>query len=336
MKKSLSVLLTLVMILSVITLGGTTAYAQDSLVRVPSTIPGTDTPYNYVENVTIRIPGTEATFELSKVADFVKYKENYSLTSTKWDEIAEKYVTKTTNYYIPVYHFTFFEYDSKAITHQSGTWMFFFNGTTMGDIFEGTVDTNYTFGVPEYNENRFSWGYHAIITTENSCIATPENPSDDIVARVEFTFVNPNYWEFDNSFDDSHYGFNNWDSTMDISEFVLLNEKATLNITEPTQTTINYKDGIILKAEIENLPDDAKVKWSVDNDNFEVQESTDGLTLTAISNKSGTTIFTATLYSADGDILAEDTVELTSKAGFMQKLLGFFKGLFRLTKIYDK
>lgn len=336
MKKFLSILLALVMMLIIFTLGGTTAVAQDSLVRVPSTIPGTDTPYNYVENVTIKIPGTKATFELSKVADFVKYKENYSLTSTKWDEITEKYVTKTTNYNIPVYRFTFFEYDSKAITHQSGTWMFFFNGTTMGDMFEGTVDTNYTFGVPEYNENRFSWGYHAIITTENSCIATPENPSDDIVARVEFTFVNPNYWEFDNSFDDSHYGFNNWDSTMDISKFAHSNDYSPFVISKPSQTTINYKDGITLHADVNDFPDETEVEWSADNDNFKLKKSEDGKSLTVISNKSGTTVFTATLLDSNGNTLAEDTIELTSKAGFAQKFLGFFKSLFGLSKIYDK
>ena len=350
MKKFLSILLALVMMLSIFTLGGTTAVAQDKLVRIPSTIPRTDISYNYVENVTVKIPGTEVTFILTEVADFVLAKEEYSHRIYRPNDEGI-YIHEEYTYDIPVYHFTFFGTFSSVTVNQTGTWYYYVGGPHMGDIFSNySIEEGKILKTPSITEetsdedaryirNKFKFKYDTFITTDNECVSydtIPVPKQEKLVARVEFEFINPYCALYDDSFTESDYGFDSWDKTMDISEFALLNEKATLNITEPTQTTINYKDGIILKAEIENLPDDTKVKWSVDNDNFEVQESTDGSTLTAISNKSGTTIFTATLYNADGDILAEDTVELTSKAGFMQKFLGFFKGLFGLTKIYDK
>lgn len=342
MKKFLSVLLTLIMTLSVVTLGGTTTYAQDTLVRVPSTIPGTNTPYNYVENVTVKIPGTEATFELTKVADFVKYKENYSRTITRRDETTGEYVTKTINYNIPNYRFTFFKDDSEAIINQDGMWEMLQGNTTTGDMFEQSCTKGATFKIPamtteneEYIRNKFFWGYETIINSDNSFVVTPDVPSGSEVARVEFIFINPNYFGFDEYFDEDDYGFKNWDKTMDISDFVV-SDNATLNIAEPSQTTINYKDGIILNAEVENIPNGATIEWTADNDNFKLQESTDGTTLTVTSNKNGKTIFTATLYDANGNILSEDTVELTSKAGFLQKFVGFFKSLFGMTKIFNK
>ncbi len=45
--------------------------------------------------------------------------------------------------------------------------------------------------------------------------------------------------------------------------------------------------------------------------------------------------FTATLYSADGEVLATDTIEMKSKAGFFDKIGGFFRSLFGTTKIYE-
>ena len=56
--------------------------------------------------------------------------------------------------------------------------------------------------------------------------------------------------------------------------------------------------------------------------------------MTIVSNSNGSTVFTATLYSSSGAELDSVSVEMTSKAGFFDKIGGFFRGLFGTTKIY--
>ena len=46
------------------------------------------------------------------------------------------------------------------------------------------------------------------------------------------------------------------------------------------------------------------------------------------------TVFAATLYSAESEVLAKDTIERKSKAGFFDKISSFFRGIFGLTKNY--
>lgn len=320
MKKTLSVLLTLVMILSVITLGGTTTFAQDSLVRVPSTIPGTDTPYNYVENVTVKIPGTEVTFKMTGVAETV-------------------YKRLNSNFGFPEYFFLFYETNGSAIINQDGSWMaaslrdgYYGDGIAI-NYPNGKIFSHFNVFVEEEEIETKTVFFETNIFSNNSCeysndFAYGFNTSNNFpIAKTRFWFGNGT-WNFP-------YEWLQACDKIDISELTVQDD-ATVNITEPSQTTINYKDGIVLNAETENIPNGAKVEWSADNDNFKLKKSDDNNTLTVISNKTGTTVFTATLYDADNNVLTEDTVELNSKAGFAQKISGFFKVLFGLTKIYDK
>ena len=109
----------------------------------------------------------------------------------------------------------------------------------------------------------------------------------------------------------------------------------TFAIQEPSRTSIRNKDGIILHTDVqENTPAGSYVEWSWNNSNFDVEKNNDG-TLTIISENNGKTTFTATLYDVDGSILATETIEMTSKAGFFDKIGGFFRSLFGSTKIYD-
>ncbi|MBQ2972990.1 MAG: carbohydrate-binding domain-containing protein [Clostridia bacterium] len=117
---------------------------------------------------------------------------------------------------------------------------------------------------------------------------------------------------------------------------------ASLEIKTPSKTKINYKDGIVLYATAENLPADAKIEWIADNGNFVTSDDGNG-NLKAISNAKGDTIFTAKIKLADGTYAKDasgneikDEVTLNSNAGLFQKIIGFFKGLFGLTKIYDE
>lgn len=109
----------------------------------------------------------------------------------------------------------------------------------------------------------------------------------------------------------------------------------TFSIQTPSRTTIRNKDGIVLHTDVQgNAPAGSYVEWAWNNSKFDVEKNNDG-TLTIISENNGKTTFTATLYGADGSVLATDSIEMTSKAGFFDKIGGFFRSLFGSTTIYE-
>ncbi len=108
------------------------------------------------------------------------------------------------------------------------------------------------------------------------------------------------------------------------------------SLKEPSIKTIRNKDGIILHTEIEgNVPEGSYVEWTSSNSNFDKTVMNKGNSLRVIANNKGYTTFTATLYDADGNELATDSVELYSKSGFFDKIGGFFRSIFGLAKIYE-
>ncbi|MGN1418890.1 MAG: leucine-rich repeat protein, partial [Acutalibacteraceae bacterium] len=107
----------------------------------------------------------------------------------------------------------------------------------------------------------------------------------------------------------------------------------TASIKSPSTTTINYGDAIILHAEFDGtLPEGARIEWTSDNGNFDMSVSEDGLTCKISPKSSGKTVFTATVYDKDGNIISSDTQEMNAKAGLWQKIVAFFKKIFGLTK----
>ncbi len=107
----------------------------------------------------------------------------------------------------------------------------------------------------------------------------------------------------------------------------------TMEICNPSTTKINYGDSIILHADIEGkLPAGYTVRWSASNSNFSYKA--DGTTCEISPEKSGDTVFTATIYDSSGKEVIKDEQTMTSKAGFFQKIIAFFKRIFGLTKIY--
>lgn len=108
------------------------------------------------------------------------------------------------------------------------------------------------------------------------------------------------------------------------------------SVKAPSRTKIRNKDGIVLHTEIAgNQPDGSFVEWTSNNNNFSKTVMNDGESLQVIANNKGNTTFTATLYDANGNVLATDTVELYSQSGFFDKIGGFFRSLFGTTKIYE-
>lgn len=101
-----------------------------------------------------------------------------------------------------------------------------------------------------------------------------------------------------------------------------------VEIKNPSTTKIDYKNGIILHAEISGeLPDGARVVWETSNGNFKIDRSDDS-SCRIMSSANGLTDITVKIVAADGEILAEDYVTMTSNAGFFQKIIAFFKSLF--------
>ena len=108
---------------------------------------------------------------------------------------------------------------------------------------------------------------------------------------------------------------------------------ALISIRTPSTTTINYGDSIILHADIDGtLPAGARVEWTADNGNFDMSVSADGTACKISPKSNGKTVFTATVYDRDGNVISSDTQEMTAKAGLWQKIVAFFKKIFGLTK----
>lgn len=119
----------------------------------------------------------------------------------------------------------------------------------------------------------------------------------------------------------------------DVEIYAYYKTVTRLSIKTPSVTTVKYGDSIILHADVTGvLSDGAKIVWEASNGNFDMRVSADGSTCTITPKSSGETTFTAKVVSSDGEVLAEDTQTMTSKAGLWDKIVAFFKKIFGLTK----
>ncbi len=116
------------------------------------------------------------------------------------------------------------------------------------------------------------------------------------------------------------------------------NEKKEIKIEirKPSITTISYGDSIILHADVVNMPADAKIVWEANNDNFSYTPSEDGKTCKISPESKGDTAFTAKIVDKDENTICSDEQLMTSKAGFFDKIIAFFRGIFGLSKTYSE
>lgn len=105
-----------------------------------------------------------------------------------------------------------------------------------------------------------------------------------------------------------------------------------IQIKTPSSTEIKYGDGIVLHADAV-VPEGARIEWQASNSNFTYSYSADGTRCTIYSKEDGTTVFTAKILDQNGNVLCEDEQTMTSKAGFIWKIIGFFKQLFGLSQV---
>ena len=88
------------------------------------------------------------------------------------------------------------------------------------------------------------------------------------------------------------------------------------------------------------LPEGWKIQWTVEGAGFNMAPADDGLTCNMISVANGNATVKATLVDENGEAVIDadgnemsDSKNLTSKAGFWQKFVSFFKNLFRINRI---
>ena len=170
------------------------------------------------------------------------------------------------------------------------------------------------------NVYKVSWVVEGKTTTQTyevgKTIIAPENPSKNGYIFVGWTpFVPSTMPAYDLIFT----------AVFEVSDPVIADV-----VNKPTQTTISYGDAIVLHVDESKIPAGGRVEWTASNGNFSY--SANGTTCTITPNKKGDTTFTATVYDAEGNIISADEQVMTSKAGFFDKIIAFFKKLFGLTK----
>ena len=153
-----------------------------------------------------------------------------------------------------------------------------------------------------------------------------------LVDNAEFTYIDESY-SFGKVDDDTLGVFTVATGDHGVSNVGLEIVNVGFDIRTPSTTSITYGDSIVLHADVENLPEGAKIVWTADNGNFTYTASADGSTCTVSPSANGDTTFTATVVDANGNEIGSDTQSMTSKAGFFQKIIAFFKNLFGLTKV---
>ena len=128
-------------------------------------------------------------------------------------------------------------------------------------------------------------------------------------------------------------------STMPASErsFTAVFEpiKTKISINTPSVTTVSYGFTLNLHANVTDLPEGARIVWSMDGSGFELIPSADGMTCGVKSVSKGSATITAKVVDKTGNAVKDAngneitaSQQLTSKAGFFQKLVAFFKKLF--------
>ena len=108
-----------------------------------------------------------------------------------------------------------------------------------------------------------------------------------------------------------------------------------LSIKSPSTTTVSYGFTLNLHANVTDLPEGARIVWSMDGSGFELIPSADGMTCGVKSVSKGSATITAKVIDKNGNAVKDAngneitaSQQLTSKAGFFQKLVAFFKKLF--------
>lgn len=118
-----------------------------------------------------------------------------------------------------------------------------------------------------------------------------------------------------------------------------------LKVKNPSTNTVKYGDTLILHADFGEtvLPEGYSILWTVEGAGFNMNPAADGLTCNMTSVANGNATVKATLVDENGEAVLDaegnemsDTKELKSNASFWQKIVSFFKNLFRVNRIISE
>lgn len=114
---------------------------------------------------------------------------------------------------------------------------------------------------------------------------------------------------------------------------------ASVRILTPKVTTVNYGDIIMLHAVTEGMPEGTKIVWSIEGSGMEIIEENIACGMhqnctvcKAVSTGAGSAVVTARVAGSTGSEYSSK-LTLTSKSGFFQKLISFFKNLFKMSRV---
>ncbi|MBQ2963843.1 MAG: hypothetical protein IJE14_04195 [Clostridia bacterium] len=125
-------------------------------------------------------------------------------------------------------------------------------------------------------------------------------------------------------------------------ELTFIDFPQNIEIKTPSTTTVNYGETLILHADFGEvtLPEGYTILWTVEGAGFDMAPATDGLTCKMTSVANGTATVKATIVDENGEAVLDadgnemsDSKQLTSKAGFWQKFVSFFKNLFGISRV---
>ncbi len=117
-------------------------------------------------------------------------------------------------------------------------------------------------------------------------------------------------------------------------------ELPEIKIKQTSTTIINYGDTLVFTLEEAKIPEGYSVAWFVDGAGIATTVSENGTECRATSVSNGNPTISVKLVDERGETVTDadgeeifDEITLTSKAGFFQKLISFFKNLFGLNRI---
>ncbi|MDY5948161.1 MAG: hypothetical protein SPJ42_02840, partial [Oscillospiraceae bacterium] len=103
-------------------------------------------------------------------------------------------------------------------------------------------------------------------------------------------------------------------------------------IKKPSTSTVKYGETLILHANTVSLTDDVRIEWSVEGKGVTIKPSDDGKTCAVTSTSTGNVTVKAKYIDSNGvDHVSEQKIE--SKANAWQKIVSFFKNLFRVNRV---
>ena len=115
-----------------------------------------------------------------------------------------------------------------------------------------------------------------------------------------------------------------------------------LKIKNPSTGTVKYGETLVMHADFGGveLPEGWSIKWTVDGTGFSTKVEENGMKFKVTSIANGTPTIKATLVDENGEAALDadgnemsDSKQLKSDASFWQKIVSFFKNLFRVNRI---